>query len=90
MPQPELQPSPSTAGTGQAAESPQPTPASLSTGGTGPATEPSKPTPDLITLAFLLIALATAASLARRSVSRSRKDAQEREATETRVGPSDV
>jgi hypothetical protein len=88
MPQPELQPSPSTGGTGQASESPAS--ASLSKGGTGPATEPTKPTPDLITLAFLLIALATAASLARRSISRSRRDAQERDATETRIRPGDV
>ena len=89
MPQPELQPSPSTGGTGQATESTG-SPASLSTIAAGPATEPTKPKPDLITLAFLLIVLATAALLVRRGVARSRKDAQERDATETRVGPGDV
>ena len=89
MPQPELKPSPSSGGRGQATESTR-APATLSTVATGPATEPTRPTPDLITLAFLLIALATAASLARRSASRSRKDAQERDAAETRVGPGDV
>ena len=89
MPQPELQPSTSTGGTGQTTEPTRTNPASLSTA-TGPATEPNRPTPDLVTLAFLLIALATAATLARRSVARSRKDAQERDATETRVGPGDV
>jgi hypothetical protein len=52
--------------------------------------EARRPTPDLITLAFLLIATATAASIVRRGVARSRKDAQERDATETRVGPGDV
>src|SRR5512132_1680592 len=89
MPQPELQPSPSTGGTGQATESTG-SPASLSTVAAGPATEPTKPKPDLITLALLLIVLATAALLVRRGVARSRKDAQERDATETRVGPGDV
>jgi hypothetical protein len=89
MPQPELQPSPSTGGTGQATESTG-SPTSLSTVAAGQATESTKPKPDLITLAFLLIVLATAALLMRRSVARSRKDAQERDATETRVGPGDV
>jgi hypothetical protein len=89
MPQPEFQPSPSTGETGQATESTE-SPASLSTVAAGPATEPRKPKPDLITLAFLLIVLATAALLVRRGVARSRKDAQERDATETRVGPGDV
>jgi len=88
MPQPEFQPSPSTGGTGQATESTGP--ASLSTVAAGQATESTKPKPDLITLAFLLIVLATAALLVRRGVARSRKDAQERDATETRVGPGDV
>jgi hypothetical protein len=89
MPQPEFHPSPSTGGTGQATESTGSS-ASLSTVAAGPATEPSRPKPDLITLAFLLIVLATAALLVRRGVARSRKDAQERDATETRVGPGDV
>ena len=52
--------------------------------------EPSRPTPDLITLAFVLIAIATAASLVRRGVARSRKDAQEGDATKSHVGPRDV
>jgi hypothetical protein len=89
MPQPELQPSPSTDGTGKATESTG-SPASLSTVAAEPTTEPTKPKPDLITLAFLLIVLATASLLVRRGVARSRKDAQERDATETRVGPGDV
>jgi hypothetical protein len=89
MPQPELQPSPSTGGTGQATGSTR-SPASLSTVAAGPATEPTKPKPDLITLAFLLTVLATAGLLVRRGVARSRKDAQESDATETRVGPGDV
>jgi hypothetical protein len=88
IPQPELQSSPSPGGTGQATGSTR-SPASLSTVGAGPATEPTRPKPDLITLAFLLIALATAALLVRRGVSRSRKDAQERDATESRI-PRDV
>ena len=83
MPQP---PSP----LGGTAEPTRPTPASLSTGGTGPATEATRPKPDLITVAFLLIVLATAALLLRRGVARSRKDGQERDASETRVGPGDV
>jgi hypothetical protein len=89
MPQPKFQPSPSAGGTGQATESTRSS-ASLSTVAAGPAMEPTKPKPDLITLAFLLIVLATAALLVRRGVARSRKDAQERDATETRVGPGDV
>ena len=89
MPPPEFQPSPSTGGTGRATESAR-SPASLSTVAAGPATEPTKPKPNLITLAFLLIVLTTAALLVRRGVARSRKDAQERDATETRVGPGDV
>ena len=89
MPQPAFQPSPSTGGTGQATESTG-SPASLSTVAAGPATESTKPKPDLITLAFLLIVLATAALLVRRGVARSRKDAQERDAKETGVGPGDV
>jgi hypothetical protein len=89
IPQPEIQPSPSTGGTGQATESAR-SPASLSTVAAGPATEPTKPKPDLITLAFLLIVLATAALLVRRRVARNRRDAQERDAAETRVGPGDV
>jgi hypothetical protein len=60
----------------------------MSTGGTGPATEPSKPTPDLITLAFLLIALATVAALGR-GAARKRKGVQDHEATESRI-PRDV
>jgi hypothetical protein len=88
MPQPELQPSVSTGGTGQATESTGSS-ASLSTVATGPATEPTRPKPDLITLAFLLIVLATAALLVRRGLARSRKDAQERDATESRI-PRDV
>src|SRR5438034_4474923 len=83
MPQP---PSP----LGGTAEPTRPTPASLSTGGTGSATEATRPKPDLITVAFLLIVLATAALLLRRRVARSRKDGQERDASETRVGPGDV
>jgi hypothetical protein len=89
MPQPAFQPPPSTGGTGQATESTG-SPASLSTVAAGPATEPTKPKPDMITLAFLLIVLATAALVVRRGVARSRKDAQERDATEARVGPGDV
>jgi hypothetical protein len=89
MPQPEFQPSPSTGGTGQATESTG-SPGPLATVAAGPATEPTKPKPDLITLAFLLIVLATAALLVRRGVARSRKDAQERDATEARVDPGDV
>jgi hypothetical protein len=89
MPQPQFQPSPSTGGTGQATGSTG-SPASLSTVAAGPATEPTKPKPDLITLAFLFIVLGTAVLLVRRDVPRSRKDAQERDATETRVGPGDV
>jgi hypothetical protein len=89
LPEPEFQPSPSTGGTGQATESTG-SPASLSTVAAGQPTESTKPKPDLITLAFLLIVLATAALLVRRGVARSRKDAQERDAMETRVGPGDV
>jgi hypothetical protein len=89
MPQPEFQPSPSTGGTGQATESTG-SPASVSTVAAGPATEPTEPKPDLITLAFLLIVLATAALLVRRGVARSRKDAQGRDATEIRAGHGDV
>jgi hypothetical protein len=88
MPQPEFQPSRQPARRDRRRNRLDP-PASLSTVAAGPATEPTKPKPDLITLAFLLIVLATAALLVRRGVSRSRKDAQERDATESRI-PRDV
>lgn len=52
--------------------------------------EPRRPTPDLITLAFVLIALATTAALGRRGTARKRKGPQERDATESQVGPRDV